>query len=88
MKKIVNVTEVTGEGLVALLGENVLIMCLNYHYSGKLVGVNDTDVILEDPMIVYETGEWTAAKWKDAQKLGPKQWYLRIDKIESYGVGK
>ena len=52
MKKVVNVVEVEGEGLVKLMGENVMLFCLNYIYSGKLVGVNEKDVLLEDASIV------------------------------------
>jgi hypothetical protein len=85
MKKLVNVTEVEGEGLVALLGEKVILMCMNYNYVGTLVGVNDVDALLDakDAAIVYETGEWSAKEWKDAQKIG-KPVYVRIDKIEAY----
>lgn len=86
MKKIMTVTEVEGEGLVALLGESVLLMCANYFYAGKLVGVNDTDVQLEDAKIVYETGPFTAKDWTTAEKLPSKVWYVRINSIESYGV--
>ena len=87
MKKIVSVQEVSGEGLEALLGEQVILMCVNYNYSGKLVGVNDKCVLLENAFIVYETGEWSAKSWKDAQKVGDK-WYVSTASIESYGLGK
>src|SRR3989442_11326366 len=40
----VNVEEVQGEGLVGLMGEQVTLFCLNYIYTGKLVGVNDSFV--------------------------------------------
>jgi hypothetical protein len=83
MKKMVNVTEVEGEGLVALLGENVILFCANYFYAGKLVGVNKDDVLLEEASIVYETGELCAKTWKDAQKL-PADLYVRTSMIESY----
>jgi hypothetical protein len=86
MKKIVE--EVEGEGLVKLLGQRVTLMCLNYFYTGLLRGVNETDVLLEDPAIVYETGDFTAREWKDAQNLPAKTWYVRISSIESYGVLK
>lgn len=36
MKKLMHVTEVDGEGIEALLGENVTFFCLNYIYHGKL----------------------------------------------------
>ena len=46
MKKLVNVVEVDGEGLVSLLGENVILFCMNYFYAGKLAGVNSDTVKL------------------------------------------
>jgi hypothetical protein len=82
MKKIVE--DVQGEGLVKLLGERVTLFCLNYIYTGTLVGVNDTCVLLTDPAIVYETGPFTEAKWKDAQAL-PHEIYVMIGAIESFG---
>jgi hypothetical protein len=88
MKKLVNVTEVEGEGLTALLGERVTLFCMNYIYTGKLLGVNENDVMLEDPGIVYETGKFDDKSWKDHQKLGVKFWYIKISSIESYGVLK
>lgn len=58
-----------------------------YIYTGKLVGVNDTCVLLEDAGIVYETGELTSKTWKDMQKL-PNDWYVSIASIESFGILK
>jgi hypothetical protein len=87
MKKIVNVTEVSGEGLVKLMGERVTLFCMNYIYTGKLVGVNDSCVLLEDAAIVYETGAFTDKNWKDAQSL-PGEWYVQIATIESFGILK
>lgn len=90
MKKLVNVTEVTDEGLVGLvglLGNRVTLFCLNYIYTGKLAGVNEDCVLLEDAGIVYETGSLTDKSWKDMQKL-PSNWYVRISAVESYGVLK
>jgi len=82
MRKIVE--QVEGEGLQSLLGENVVLWCANYIYAGKLAGVNDSDVLLHDASVVYETGELCASAWKDAQKL-PGPWYVRTASIESYG---
>ena len=56
MKKIVE--EVNGEGLDKLLGDRVTLFCLNYIYTGKLSGVNETCVLLTDAAIVYETGSF------------------------------
>ncbi len=84
MKKLVKVEEVQGEGLVGLMGENVTLFCLNYIYTGKLVGVNDTFVKLEKASVVYETGAYSSKDWKDAQAL-PQDWYVQISAIESFG---
>lgn len=85
MKKII--TEVQGEGLVKLMGENVTLFCMNYIYTGKLVGVNDTCVLLENAAVVYETGAFNDTKWKDAQNL-PGEWYVQTSSIESFGILK
>jgi hypothetical protein len=87
MKKLVQVSEVEGEGLVGLMGQNVTLFCANYIYAGKLVGVNDTFVKLEEAKIVYETGELTSKAWKDAQAL-PGDWYVQTAAIESFGILK
>lgn len=87
MKKIVNIQEVEGEGLLALLGQRVTLFCMNYFYTGDLVGVNDDCVLLKDPQIVYETGGFETKTWKDAQKL-PNDLYVMKAAIESFGVVK
>lgn len=85
MKKIV---EVSGEGLEGLLGEKVTLFCLNYFYTGKLTGVNEHDVALTDPAIVYDTGEWSKDTYSDVQSLPCSVLYVRTRAIESYGVVK
>jgi hypothetical protein len=75
-------------GLEELIGETVLLMCANYFYAGKLVGVNTNCVELAEASIVYETGQWSDKGYKDAQKLPAKKWFVSISAIESYGVGK
>jgi hypothetical protein len=87
MKKIMNVAEVDGEGLLALLGERVTLFCLNYIYTGNLVGVNDACVLLENAGIVYETGPFDDKDWKDYQRL-PGPWYVQTSAIESFGILK
>jgi hypothetical protein len=87
MKKLIEVTEVEGEGLESLLGEQVMLFGLNYIYAGKLVGVNSVFVKLEDPKIVYETGPFSGP-YKDAQNLPAKEWYVQLSAVESYGRGK
>ena len=88
MKKLVSVQEVEGQGLEALLGQQVTLFCMNYTYTGKLVGVNDKDIILEGASIVYETGDFStcrSGKFKDAQLLTAGEWRVRTAAIESYG---
>ena len=84
MKKLVSVTEVEGEGFEALLGEQVMIFCMSYIYTGKLAGVNKTCVLLEDPKIVYDTGAFTSKSFNDAQAL-PFELYIQMSSIESFG---
>ena len=88
MKKIVNVTEVTGEGLVALLGEKVMLFCMNYIYAGTLSGVGESRVQLTEAHIVYETGSFADKGFKDAQRLPGEAWYVQIGVIESFGLAK
>jgi len=88
MKKLVTVEQIEGEGLEALLGENVLLMCSSYFYTGKLIGVNADFVKLESPTIVYETGKWSSPGYADAQPLHAKEWYVTRHSIESYGLSK
>lgn len=87
MKKLVKVEEVIGEGLIGLIGETVTLFCLNYIYTGKLVGVNDSFVKLEKAKIVYETGAFSDKEFKDAQPL-PNDWYVQTGAIESFGILK
>ena len=87
MKKLVE--EVSGEGLESLLGDTVILFCMNYFYTGKLTGVNTDDVILSDPKIVYETGSFEESGWADAQSLKfCDELYVRTASIESYGKVK
>ena len=84
MKKIV---EVSDEGLEGLLGETVTLLCMNYFYTGTLSGVNKTCVRLDDPKIVYDTGEWSNKDWADAQSL-PTPLYVQVASVEAFGVMK
>jgi len=85
MKKIID--DVQGEGLEKLLGEKVTLFCCRYIYTGKLVGVNDTCILLQDAGIVYETGSLDTKDWSDMQKL-PNDWYVSLQSIESFGILK
>lgn len=86
MKVLVEADENT-EGMLGLVGKRVTLFCANYIYTGKLVGVDKEFVKLDDAAIVYETGEFDAESWKDAQAL-PHSWYVAVGAIESFGVMK
>ena len=88
MKKLpTQVIEVENEGFLALLGQTITCFCAVYIYTGKLVGVNDDCILLENPSIVYETGAFDVKQWKDAQKL-PNELYIQKGMIEAFGVVK
>ena len=88
MKHVVEVTELKGEGLEALMSLQILVFCANYIYTGRLVGVNDTCVKLTHAHVVYETGSFTEKGYKDAQPLPGDCWYIGRNMIESFGVSK
>ncbi len=85
MKKIIETN--AKEGLESLLGERVTLLCLNYFYTGKLVGIGRSYVLLDEAGIVYETGPLNTREWKDMQPL-PGPWYVRTSAIESFGILK
>ena len=85
MRKLIE--EIAGEGLESMLGEVVTLFCLNYIYTGQLVGVNTSCILLKNPAIVYETGPFSDPSWKDVQKL-PNQLYVMQSAIESFGKVK
>jgi hypothetical protein len=87
MKKSVQVVEVENEGFLALMDEVVTIFSLNYIYTGKLIGVNETCVLLESPSIVYETGAFNTKDWQDAQSL-PNEIYVNLACVEAFGIVK
>ncbi len=86
MRKLI--TEVENEGLEKLLGQTVTLFCMNYFYNGKLVGVNDTCVLLSEPKIIYETGKFSDSNWKDIQSMGVDELYIQKAAIESFAKTK
>ena len=83
MKRIVETTE--ADGLEKLLGEQVQVWCMNYIYTGKLIGVNAQDICLGGASVVYETGPLNEVGFKDAQPVA-SEWFIRAATIESYGL--
>lgn len=68
----------------SLLGHNVVLLCMNYFYFGRLTGINSAEVELTDPHLIYETGDWSANTWKDAQKLPTEKLCICRASIESF----
>lgn len=81
MRKLI---EVENEGYEKMLGEQVLVFCMNYIYTGKLAGVNNDKLLLENPYIVYQTGAFDKKSFEDAQKLHDEI-FISIASIESIG---
>ncbi len=56
--------------IAAMINKPVLICTVTRYYTGILVGVSDTEVSLQDPSLIYETGgmdkaikgEWTGKR--------------------------
>ena len=85
MKKLVD--EITGEGFEKLLGNRITLFCANYIYTGDLISVSDTCILLKNPAIVYETGDLMKGGWQNAQPL-PNEWYISKSSVESFGILK
>ncbi len=70
-----------------LMNKRITLFCLNYFYTGDLAGIYDDCVLLSNPKIVYETGDFKSKDWKDAQAL-PNEIYVMKAAIESFGIVK
>jgi hypothetical protein len=66
-------------------GKTIALWCMNYIYSGILLGVEDGVAVLSDAKVVYQTGPLDATEWEDAQSLPGKSWCVSISAIESFG---
>ena len=72
----------------AYMGKHVCVYGMNYIYYGKLTGVNTTCIEVSEPRIVYETGAFTNATFKDAQKLPTEAILVQRNAVESIFVSK
>ena len=87
MKILTKIEEKSDEGFLALIGQTITVFCMNYIWTGELVGVNDSQIKLANPKLVFETGAFNTKEWKDAQAL-PSDFYIRLSAVEAYGVLK
>jgi len=83
MKKLL--IEDEQEGLLTLMGKRITLFCVNYIYTGELVGVSDTCVKLSEAAIVFETGEFDSKEWTDAQALPHDCFYVQLSAVEAFG---
>jgi len=86
MKRVVKFEESEKSPLEEMAGQYVQLWCLNYIYSGKLVGVNDSEVILVDSQVVYETGKLIDKGWNYSESTGVDELVVRLSAIESYSL--
>lgn len=86
MKRVVKAVEVEGDGLESLLDQYVQVWCLNYIYAGRLVGVNQHDIVLSEAVVVYETGGLRDKAFQNAQPTSGSELFVRTSAIESYCV--
>lgn len=70
-------------GPVTMLGMTVVVMCTSYIYTGTLTGVNAHFIEVSEPSVVYETGPWSGATFKDVQRLPTKKQILFYGQIEN-----
>jgi len=77
----------TSDEFEALLGKQVILFCMNYFYAGKLIGVSDEVLRLEDGGIVYETGDFKDDKWADFHNIGGVVRVCRST-VEAFAEGK
>lgn len=78
--------ETNKSGLESLIGENVMLVCCRYIYTGKLIGLDNESCLLENCKTVYETGPWSNDEWKIAESLNVSEYYIAIQSIESFGI--
>lgn len=78
------VSEVENEGFASLLGKNVEIQTGLFIYAGKLVGVNDTCIKLDNAHTVFETGDFKSKEYKDAQVRSNPVLYIQCANIIAF----
>ena len=85
MKKVF---EVSDEGLNYFLGKRIFIVAQSYFYVGKLTGINETCVLLEDSKFVLESGSFEEKGLAIAEKIPGGKCYVMIRNIECFFESK
>lgn len=73
-------------GLNLHFGKRVMLFGSKYIYTGRVVGVNEEVVRLQDAQIVQTTGPYRERGYHDEQKLPSNEWSVLLSSLESYGV--
>ena len=72
-------------GLITFMGKKVLLQCMNYNYTGVLVGVNTTCVELEKGQVVFDTGPYTSDTMKFSEPVHKgRSLFVMMNTIESF----
>ena len=64
------------------LGQKVMVWAANFNYWGTLIDCDEGALVLEDPYIVFETGDFSGGI-KDKQKLKSSISVIPIPAIEN-----
>lgn len=84
MKKIIQVTEVEGEGLEAFLNRRIFVVCRSYFYAGTLTGINSDCILLEDACFVLQSGSFEGKGIVESEKVKGGKLYVSKNSIESF----
>ena len=84
MRKVVQVTEVDGEGLESFLNKRIFLVCRSYFYAGTLTGINDTCVLIEDGRFVLESGSFEGKGIASSEKIKGGRIYIQKNAIEAF----
>jgi hypothetical protein len=86
MKKLV---EVDGDsGFEAAIGEKIHVWCMRYNYAGKLAGVSEDTLFLDDAKLVFLTGKLDDDTWEDAETPLNSSLQVMKQSVESWAVIK
>lgn len=84
MKKVIQVTEVEGEGLEAFLNKRIFVVCRSYFYAGTLTGISQECILLEDARFVLQSGSFEGSKFDESEKVKGGKIYVSKNSIESF----
>ncbi len=84
MKKVIQVTEVDGEGLEAFLNKRIFVVCRSYFYAGTLTGINTDCILLEDARFVLESGSCESKGIANSEKVNGGKLYIAKNAIEAF----